>query len=62
LPCHPIRFITALFSARYPDTPTARKNLTAYFEIVRSVLFEVAHTGDYALGDALSADRARQPA
>jgi hypothetical protein len=45
-----------------PRHTNARKNLTAYFEIVRSVLLEVAHTGDYALGDALSAGRARQPA
>ncbi|MCW2901497.1 MAG: acyltransferase papA2, partial [Streptosporangiaceae bacterium] len=44
-------------SARYPDTPTARKNLTTYFDLVRSVLLEVALTGNRALRDALPTGR-----
>jgi hypothetical protein len=45
-------------SARYPDTPTARRDLTTYFNVVRSVLIEVAHTGNHALRNALSTGRA----
>jgi hypothetical protein len=44
-------------SARYPDTPTARKNLTTYFDVVRGVLLEVALTGNHALRGALPTGR-----